>query len=65
MRDDGVSAGCRVLLLLKVASQPVFGPPGQLTPYWRALAPTNEQVFGPDDPWESWVRRQLEDQVRK
>lgn len=27
-----------------------------LTPYWAALAPTNEQIRGADDPWVSWVR---------
>jgi len=29
------------------------------TPYWSSLAPTNEQVTGPNDPWVSWVKRQL------
>ena len=29
---------------------------GQLTPYWAALAPTNEQIRGRADPWVSWVR---------
>jgi hypothetical protein len=32
---------------------------GALTPYWSALAPTNEQVHGADDPWVAWVRRQV------
>lgn len=27
-----------------------------LTPYWAPLAPVNEQVRGPDDPWVTWVR---------
>lgn len=26
------------------------------TPYWSALAPTNEQVRGESDPWLVWVR---------
>jgi hypothetical protein len=30
-----------------------------LTPFWEALAPTNEQVHGPDDSWIAWVRRRL------
>lgn len=29
---------------------------GRLTPYWAALAATNEQVHGHDDPWLQWVR---------
>jgi hypothetical protein len=29
------------------------------TPYWSPLAPTNEQVFGPSDPWVEWVRTAL------
>ena len=28
-------------------------------PYWEPLAPTNEQVRGPDDRWVIWIRRQL------
>ena len=31
----------------------------ELTPYWRILAPTNEQLRGPDDPWLRWVRLQI------
>ena len=34
---------------------------GNLTPYWAALAATNEQVTGAHDPWVVWVRQQLED----
>lgn len=30
-----------------------------LTPYWVALGPTNEQIRGADDPWVRWVREQL------
>ncbi|HEX8693848.1 MAG TPA: hypothetical protein VF746_15610 [Longimicrobium sp.] len=30
-----------------------------LTPYWTLLAPTNEQLRGPDDPWLLWVREQV------
>ena len=32
---------------------------GTMTPYWQSLAPTNEQVRGPDDPWVAWVRKEL------
>lgn len=31
----------------------------QLDPYWAILAPTAEQVRGPDDPWVRWVRKTL------
>ena len=30
-----------------------------LSPYWQVLAPTNEQIRGPDDPWVGWVRQVL------
>jgi hypothetical protein len=30
-----------------------------LTTSWAALAPTNEQVHGLDDPWIVWVRQRL------
>jgi len=42
-------AGAEYLLLL----QP--GVEG-LTPHWKPLAPFNEQLRGPDDPWLIWVR---------
>ena len=35
---------------------------GSLTPYWRSLAPFNEQVRGADDPWVEWVRAQVRSQ---
>jgi hypothetical protein len=31
----------------------------ELDPYWRILAPTSEQVRGPDDRWVVWVRQTL------
>ena len=40
--------GAQYLLLLK-----------QGTPYWAALAPTNEEVSGPSDPWVAWVSQRL------
>jgi hypothetical protein len=33
---------------------------GELTPYWAALDPVNEQVRGSDDPWVQWVRRAIQ-----
>jgi|SRR5688572_4864424 len=30
-----------------------------LTPYWRSLAPLNEQVRGEDDKWVRWVRNEI------
>jgi hypothetical protein len=44
-------AGARFLLLLKQQ------PDGSLTPYWEALAPTNEQLHPGVDPWLTAVRR--------
>ncbi len=40
--------GGEFLLLLKRRGS-------QLSPYWAALAPTNEQIRGRDDPWVTWV----------
>ena len=48
--------GAEYLLLLKRSSNQA-ALPDTLTPYWAALAPTNEQVFGPADPWVAWVRK--------
>jgi hypothetical protein len=44
--------GATFLLLLKETRD-------GLTPYWAPLAPVNEQVRGPDDPWVFWVRSYL------
>ena len=44
-------SGGEYLLLLKRRGD-------QLTPYWAPLAPTNEQVRGPDDLWITWVQHQ-------
>jgi hypothetical protein len=30
-----------------------------LTPHWAALKPANEQIFGDNDRWVTWVRQQL------
>ena len=40
--------GARYLLFLKR---------GEL--YWAPLAPANEEVAGPDDPWVAWTKQQL------
>jgi len=32
---------------------------GRLNPYWASLGATNEQLFGPDDKWLAWVRREI------
>ena len=50
------TTGCEYLLLLAQPQVPQSEP---LTPYWAALAATNEQVFGQDDPWVEWVRHEL------
>ena len=51
--------GAEYLLLLK-RTEPRSPDAGNLTPYWAALGPVNEQLFaGADDPWCAWVRREL------
>jgi hypothetical protein len=32
---------------------------GSLTPYWATLGATNEQLFGSDDKWLTWVRERI------
>ena len=39
--------------------------PNQITPYWAPLAPTNEWVAGPEDPWVIWVREALKPTPRE
>ena len=53
--------GAEYLLLLKRSSHPAYAQPDSLTPYWAALAPTNEQVFGSADPWVAWIRKTVAD----
>jgi len=62
VRSQGLLGGC-------VASTYVLGghyllllrrEHGELTPYWAALEPVNEQVRGSDDPWVRWVRRTVQ-----
>lgn len=44
--------GGEYLLLLKESK-------GQLIPYWRSLAPVNEQIHSADDEWVKWVKEHL------
>jgi hypothetical protein len=51
--------GAEYLLLLRQSEY--SAQPNQLTPYWVALGPTNEQLFdGVRDPWFVWVMRELQ-----
>jgi len=43
-------AGAEYLLILQ--ERGIEG----LSPHWKPLAPFNEQLRGPDDPWLIWVR---------
>jgi hypothetical protein len=53
--------GAEYLLLLRRSEHPAFAQAEELTPYWGALSPTNEQLLaGRNDPWLAWVRRQLQ-----
>jgi hypothetical protein len=45
-------SGGQFLLFLKKNRE------GDLTVYWYALAPVNEQLHSPNDPWLLWVRKQ-------
>jgi hypothetical protein len=38
---------------------------GKLTPYWRGLAPVNEQLRTSDDEWLRWVKEQLQSTPKK
>jgi hypothetical protein len=57
-------AGAFYILLLKrtsdVAHRALLSSAPAFTPYWEALAPTNEQVQGPDDRWSKWVRQRAQ-----
>jgi hypothetical protein len=53
--------GAEYLLLLKAADYSVHPPTSDQTPYWSPLTPTNEQLFGGQDPWLVWVVSQLYD----
>jgi len=59
---DTFKEGGQFLLMLRPtreirADPDPFEP--ELTPYWEALAPTDEQVTGPRDPWVRYVREVL------
>lgn len=49
--------GAEYLLLLKRRDS--ASPALQLTPYWAALRPTNEQLRGDSDLWLLWVRAEV------
>jgi hypothetical protein len=51
--------GSEYLLMLAREPHAAYAQGNRLTPYWGPLAPTNEQVFGPGDPWLTWVKKQL------
>jgi hypothetical protein len=68
VRPGGRSGNCfaleyrlngEYLLLLARDSHAAYAQPNRLTPYWAPLTATNEQLFGPDDPWLAWVKKQL------
>ena len=68
VRPGGRSGNCFALgyrqggeYLLMLAREPhvAYAQGNRLTPYWAPLAATNEQLFGQDDPWLAWVRKQL------
>ena len=48
-------SGAQFLLLLKKKADNA-----ELTPYWYALGPTNEQLHSADDPWLLWVREEAD-----
>ena len=61
VRPDGRHGNCfatsyrsggQFLLMFKKNSD------GELTVYWYALGPVNEQLHSSDDPWLLWVRKQ-------
>jgi hypothetical protein len=45
-------SGAQFLLVLKK------NPDGELTPYWYALGPANEQLHSVEDPWLQWMRKE-------
>ena len=51
--------GSEYLLLLR-STEPGAQANGNLSPYWAALSPTNEQLNGETDPWLIWVGGQVE-----
>jgi hypothetical protein len=51
---DSYREGAEYLLFLKKTST------GEFTVDWAALAPVNEQLHSPNDPWLIWVREQAQ-----
>lgn len=58
----GYRSGGEYLLFLARSQHKAYAQPFNLTPYWAPLAATNDQLFGPDDPWLVWVRRAVAEQ---
>jgi hypothetical protein len=58
VRSSGTSGSCFAFDYREGAEYLLFlrSIGGVLTPYWAPLAPTNEQVTGPEDPWVIWTR---------
>jgi hypothetical protein len=57
--------GAEYLLFLR-HGEPSVAARNQLTPYWAALSPTNEQLFGgASDPWSVWVSTELQRRIVK
>jgi len=56
--NPGYRAGADYLLFLG-PDDGIYSRPGELTPYWAALQPTNERIIGNSDPWLLWVLRAL------
>jgi hypothetical protein len=62
VRPGGRRGNCYALAYQRGAEYLLFlkrTEGGDLAPYWSPLAPTNEQVLGPDDVWIQWVIAQL------
>jgi hypothetical protein len=55
----GYRQGAEYLLMLRRSERDhSHGKAGELTPYWAALSPVNEQLMdGASDPWLAWVRK--------
>lgn len=57
VRPGGRSGNCYAVTFRKGREYLLFVKND--TAYWSPLAPTTEQVSGPDDPWVIWVKEQL------
>ncbi len=61
VRRGGRSGNCFAFGYRSDREYLLFLRPGKesLTPYWAPLAPINEQIRGSQDPWVTWVKRQV------